>query len=302
MSQDWNPVSFLQLEYFLMAARERSFTSAAQKLYISQPALSKQIALLEERLKTTLFYRERRQVTLTPPGEVLFQGLTTVHNQVCLALEQAKEAGERFNHQVNVGCLETVRMGGILQPMIQRFHRDYPQYTLSNRRYSFRTLVERLERHQLDVIFTLSFEQSYLERLGFVCRPVERRSVGVVCSGSTPYAAMARQGVYAFQDATLVAIEPGESEQGNARARENCRRLGIALKEVVEVPNVASLLSTLATGTGFSFLERDMLQAADGQLEFYPLPEEKHIFYLICAWNPRNLSPAAEAFQRLIQG
>ena len=41
MSQDWNPVSFLQLEYFLMAARERSFTSAAQKLYISQPALSK---------------------------------------------------------------------------------------------------------------------------------------------------------------------------------------------------------------------------------------------------------------------
>ncbi|WP_330251957.1 LysR family transcriptional regulator [Nocardia sp. NBC_00565] len=59
------------LRYFLAVAEELSFTHAAERLYLSQPALSKQIRALERHLGTLLFTRDRQQVTLTPVGEAL---------------------------------------------------------------------------------------------------------------------------------------------------------------------------------------------------------------------------------------
>jgi DNA-binding transcriptional LysR family regulator len=56
------------LRYFTAVARELNFTRAAERLYLSQPALSKQIRSLERQLGVTLFDRETDGVRLTGPG------------------------------------------------------------------------------------------------------------------------------------------------------------------------------------------------------------------------------------------
>ncbi|MFE1287733.1 LysR substrate-binding domain-containing protein [Streptomyces sp. NPDC058751] len=75
------------LHYFISVAEELSFTRAAERLFVSQPALSKQIRMLEKQLGVALFERDRRTVRLTPVGEVLLP-----HARAVLAAWQGAEA------------------------------------------------------------------------------------------------------------------------------------------------------------------------------------------------------------------
>lgn len=63
----------IQLEYFLCVANEKSYTKAAKKLYISQPALSKSIQTIEKELDVTLFKRDSRELVLTEDGEAVYR-------------------------------------------------------------------------------------------------------------------------------------------------------------------------------------------------------------------------------------
>ena len=66
-------MSFLQLKYFLTAAEERNISRAAQRLYVSQPALSFQIKNLEKEIGNLLFLRGAKTLTLTETGRFLYR-------------------------------------------------------------------------------------------------------------------------------------------------------------------------------------------------------------------------------------
>ena len=67
-----------QIAYFLQVAEKRSITGAAKALYISQPALSKQIALLEQEVGVPLFERQARGVILTSAGRQFEKDLKNI--------------------------------------------------------------------------------------------------------------------------------------------------------------------------------------------------------------------------------
>lgn len=62
-----------QLKYFMELAETLNYSRAAERLFISQPTLSQQIAALERELGAQLFYRTRRKVELSPSGQVLLE-------------------------------------------------------------------------------------------------------------------------------------------------------------------------------------------------------------------------------------
>ncbi|WP_372345179.1 LysR family transcriptional regulator [Streptomyces sp. KL116D] len=83
------------LRYFTAVADELNFTRAAERLYVSQPALSKQIRMLEKQLGAELFVRDRRSVRLTAVGEALLphaRGVLAAWQAAETAVEEARAA------------------------------------------------------------------------------------------------------------------------------------------------------------------------------------------------------------------
>ena len=85
------PFTLDQLKILHAISNEGSFKKAAEKLYISQPAVSLQIQNLERQLNTPLFYRDKRKARLTETGQLLikyceriFLGLITTYVSTCM--------------------------------------------------------------------------------------------------------------------------------------------------------------------------------------------------------------------------
>ena len=70
------------LQCFETAARLLSFTSAAQELYMTQSAVSKQVAQLEEMLNISLFYRTSQRISLTPAGKRYYLDVVNILSQI----------------------------------------------------------------------------------------------------------------------------------------------------------------------------------------------------------------------------
>ncbi len=110
---------------FCRVARDKSITLAAQALYLSQPAVSRNIRQLEEELGCPLFVRTPKGVQLTGEGETLFR-------HVSAGLEQIRQGEKKLYEQVNLESGEIcvgasdMTLQFFLLPYLEAFHREYP--------------------------------------------------------------------------------------------------------------------------------------------------------------------------------
>jgi DNA-binding transcriptional LysR family regulator len=118
------------LRYFVAVAEELHFTRAAERLFISQPALSKQIRMLERQLGAPLFDRDREGVRLTLVGEALLPHARQVLAAWDLGLAEAERAKSRQRATLVVGMLSRIGRGGLLPAIRSRFTTLRPEATV----------------------------------------------------------------------------------------------------------------------------------------------------------------------------
>ena len=92
-----------QLRYFVAVAQELSFTKAAAKLHVAQPALSRQIRQLEDELGVRLLERNRRGTHLTDAGRVFFAEACALLEQSARAMTTARQANCGDSGRLNIG-------------------------------------------------------------------------------------------------------------------------------------------------------------------------------------------------------
>ena len=96
-------MNFSQIKCFLAASECLNFTKAAERLYLSQPVLSRQIAAMEDELGIELFIREKKTVRLTAAGEVMAEGLRKLAGDYSDLVEKASALHKGFAGTLNIG-------------------------------------------------------------------------------------------------------------------------------------------------------------------------------------------------------
>ena len=92
-----------QIDYILELAQTKNFNRAAENLFISQPALSYQIKLIEEELRFSLFERSARGAVLTPAGEQFCITLRNIRDELKRAIEQGQNFSSRYSTNITIG-------------------------------------------------------------------------------------------------------------------------------------------------------------------------------------------------------
>jgi DNA-binding transcriptional LysR family regulator len=124
------------LRYFVAVAEELNFTRAAERLYVSQPALSKQIQGLEATLRARLFDRDRRQVRLTAAGEALLKAAREVLARWDGGTLEVAEAASEEARSLRVGTLTSI--GRALYPAaLDRFGQLQPGWRVELRSFGW---------------------------------------------------------------------------------------------------------------------------------------------------------------------
>lgn len=144
------PFTLQQLRILKAIAAEKNFTGAAQVLYISQPALSKQIKTLEKNLGITLINRESNKISLTENGKVFLQyseRILALCEESCRALIDLKN-GDRGS--LTIGASQTI--GTYLMPRILSFFaQNYPQIDLKIQVNSTPIIINNILKREIDI-------------------------------------------------------------------------------------------------------------------------------------------------------
>lgn len=138
------------LEAFMAVAEARSFRMAADRMGMSQPALSQNIALLEAHLGTPLFIRNTRSVRLTAEGAELRRHLGTALPALHEAIDRTRHFGEEPRVKLKLGFLASAVVKYLPEALI-RFREEFPEVEVSVRDDSADGLFETVHRGEIDL-------------------------------------------------------------------------------------------------------------------------------------------------------
>ena len=240
------------LEIFSAVCAQGSFTRAAEKLNMAQPAVSLAIRELEVFYQVRLFERMNRRVYLTEAGHTLRQYADTVLSQFRESVEALRESGERGSCSFGVHVtLGETRLADILSCLA----RELPEITVRVFVQNSRETERMILQNELDlaVVDNVTVSPHYLveplrtEKLAAVCTPgyLEGRA-------SLPLAELASE--------RLLLRERGSGTRNSVDGV--FQQAGVPVRPVLESVSTATLLACARAGLGITLLPRS-LAAAD---------------------------------------
>lgn len=138
------------LQYFLAVAKEASFTKAAERLHVTQPTLSRQIAQLEDEVGKPLFVRDSRGTALTAEGMLLRRRAGELLALADKAKEELRGDDDTLHGTVAIGSGEFLSSSSVAV-CIAAFHHAHPQVCYELYSGNADNITDRLERGLLDI-------------------------------------------------------------------------------------------------------------------------------------------------------
>ncbi len=144
-------INLNSLKIFLEVANSKSFLDASNKLFISQPAISKSMSKLEEDLGIVLFYRANKGISLTPSGEILYKYLKDTKDLLLSCERVLVSMNDIEEGKIIIGVQSHI-VRNYLMDKIDNFRLKHPKIAIELTDLSTSTLIERLEERKIDFV------------------------------------------------------------------------------------------------------------------------------------------------------
>lgn len=148
-----------QLEFFLTISRTKSFTRAAEQLFVSQPSITAGIKKLEEELGILLFDRSKKQITLTCEGEIFYRHIAIVMQDIAKATEKMTAIKDLSDGILNIGLSPLITLTAVSY-LLAKFHNIHPALTFKFIEHSMQDLENLLEQEKIDMAFVFGANMS----------------------------------------------------------------------------------------------------------------------------------------------
>lgn len=282
-----------RLGIFLAVVEEQGFTSAADALGMSQPAVSQAVRELEAELGTSLFHRLPRGIQLTPAGEALVVPARQARHDLEIGRQAVEDVAGLGTGRLDLACLPTLAIAP-LAPLVGAFRSAYPGISI------------RLSDPE-DTAELVDFVRTGRSEVGLV-EPVSAPGITHISLGTQEFLAVLPPGstparpfrIRDLAELPLVATPSGSSTRG--LLDEALRRSANRATVVVEAAQREALLPLIVAGAGASLLPAPLAEVARtlGCVVVKPSPGVSRAVALVHRQGP--LTPAASRFIEMATG
>ena len=280
-----------QLEYFLMVSDLASFTRAAERLYVSQPAVTNAVRSLEEELGIQLLDRSQRKVTLTAEGKIFYRHIQNIMQGISTTLNEINDLKSHNRGHLTIGVTP---LAGITSTsrLLAEFRAAYPNISISVAEHNVGQLLELLHADKLDFAFVFDLTEQERTRLNIL--PLACEELMVCCAR--------RHALSRMNSVTLAEL----TEEPFILMETSCLFRQMLVKHFeeadsmppvsMETMQVQLLKSLVAENAGISILPESLIEH-DENLSAVPLTPSIYLHPSVVYKADKLLSHAAQAFE-----
>jgi DNA-binding transcriptional LysR family regulator len=153
-----------QLQTFVTVASEGSMTAAADKLFLTQPAVSQQMKNMEDDLGVELIVRGSKQIKMTAQGEILYEHAKKILSLAQMAEVSIKSVGAQLRGELRIGTLNSIGLH-LMSPVVSRLLKFNPDFKIKVDYAKGEDLLAAYKKGDLDVIVLPEIEANYRTQL-----------------------------------------------------------------------------------------------------------------------------------------
>jgi DNA-binding transcriptional LysR family regulator len=283
-----------QLRTFCTVARLNSFTRAAEKLYLTQPAVSAQVAGLEEALKVRLFDRVGKRISLSDSGRVVLTAAEEILQRVASLQQELADLQGLRSGSLSIAASQVPGVY-LLPELLARFRSAMPGLDLTVRVEPARRALEMVAQGEVDLGLVGEGTRPDDERLAV--RPLLRDRLVLVVPAQHVLAQKAAVQPEILRHMSLLL--PSRDSASAESILEQLARNGVRPESVTELGNVGAVKRAVEAGLGIAIVSHLAVEKEleDGRLREVALDGlqlERSID--LCWHHGRPFSKAAEAF------
>jgi DNA-binding transcriptional LysR family regulator len=286
-----------QFRYFVVLGEELHFRRAAERLHLSQPALTRSIQQLEHAVGLELVKRDNRNVSLTPAGEEYLKGLRSILSTFESATDRARRVAQGEAGSVRISYTD-IAVAGILPTVVRSFRAAHPDIAIQANHGCTQTQIDDLETGKLDI----GFFTGPWSRDGYSTLVVQEDAFVAVLPAQHRLANAPALQLRDLADEPFVLGEPRFWTHYHAHLNRLCREAGFEPRVVQYASNNEGILGLVSCGMGVTVQAESIRTYGRSDVVMRYLENETAEIPTIAAWRTEALDAVTDRLVAHVKG